>query len=414
MMDIELISRIPLFTALPASDIQHLADSLRACEIPENTIIFSEGGQEDYFYILMDGQVEVIKALGTPDERLLGVREKGTLIGEMSLFTPGSYHTASVRARTPLKLLQITRADFDRLLHRQPTLAYEVVRMISQRLEQSENSTILDLQDKNRQLIHAYQELKAAQAQIIEKEKLEHELQIARHIQLSILPQHLPQHAKFDCGALMIPAQAVGGDFYDLIPLHGNRLGVVVGDVSDKGVPAALFMALTYSLLRAEASWGIQPEKTLLNVNRNLLKINSAGMFVTVLYGVLDCATCEFSYARAGHPLPVVVDAAGRAIEVQSGIGQPLGLFENICLDEQRLVIPTGGAALIYSDGLSEATDAAGNGFGADRIPAVLGQVLHLSAQAACQKLWEEVLAFSSPDRQQDDFTLVCIKPGVQ
>jgi serine phosphatase RsbU (regulator of sigma subunit) len=413
-MDTGLISRIPLFAALPASDIQHLADTLRACEISEKTILFSEGGREDFFYILMDGQAEVIKALGTQDERLLGVREKGALIGEMSLFTPGSYHTASVRALTPLKLLQMTRADFDSLLHRQPTLAYEVVRMMSQRLEHSENSTILDLQEKNTQLTQAYHELKAAQAQIIEKEKLEHELQIARHIQLSILPQQLPQHARFDCGALMIPAQAVGGDFYDLIPLRGNCLGVVVGDVSDKGVPAALFMALTYSLLRAEAGRGASPGKTLKNVNRNLVEINSAGMFVTVLYGVLDYATREFSYARAGHPLPVIVDGAGRAIEVKTATGQPLGLFEDILLDEQRLVIPSGGAALVYSDGLSEAADAAGNQFGVERIPAVLSQALHLNAQGACNKLWEAVMEFSYPSKQQDDFTLVYLKPGAR
>jgi serine phosphatase RsbU (regulator of sigma subunit) len=412
-MDIDLIRHIPLFASLPASEIQHMVDTLRIFDIPEKTILLHENDQEDHFYILLDGQVEIIKALGSANERLLGIREKGALIGEMSLFTPGSYHTASVRALTPLKLLQMTRNDFDTLLHRQPALAYEIVRIMSRRLEESENTTILDLQEKNRQLTEAYRELKAAQAQIIEKEKLDHEMGLARKIQLSILPQRLPQQANYDFGALIIPARAVGGDFYDFIPLKDNKLGVVLGDVSDKGMPAALFMALTYSLLRAEADRGASPGETLQKVNRNLLEINAAGMFVTVLYGVLDMTTGLFSYARAGHPPLVVVDCAGKPVEVQKKIGQPLGIFEDMLLDEGEITVPPGGVVLVYSDGLSEATDAQGNEFGSERLPAILAGQLRQPAQNICNHLWKMVTDFGDPSLQQDDFTLVCFKPGI-
>jgi Serine phosphatase RsbU, regulator of sigma subunit len=119
------------------------------------------------------------------------------------------------------------------------------VRVLSLRLEQHQNRTIRDLQEKNLQLTQAYEQLKAAQAHLIEKEKMERELEVARGIQQSMVPRKLPHLPGFDFGARMMPARAVGGDFFDFIPLSESTLGIVIGDVSDKGVPAALFMALT-------------------------------------------------------------------------------------------------------------------------------------------------------------------------
>ena len=126
-------------------------------------------------------------------ERRLGVLHRGSLIGEMSLFSEDGSHTAGVRALTPLRLLEMTRPEFDALLHRQPMMAYDLVRLLSRRLERSENLTILDLQEKNRQLTQAYLELEAAQAQVVEKKKLEHELELAGDIQLQILPEVIPR-----------------------------------------------------------------------------------------------------------------------------------------------------------------------------------------------------------------------------
>ena len=119
----------------------------------------------------------------------------------MSLFAQDGRHTASVRSLTPVKLLQMTRAQLTALLLRQPALAYDLVRLLSPRLQESENATILDLREKNRQLTEAYEQLKAAQAQLMEKERLEHELEIARQIQLSVLPTELPQMPGCDVGA---------------------------------------------------------------------------------------------------------------------------------------------------------------------------------------------------------------------
>lgn len=409
-MKAQILSSIPLFSSLPRSEIDHLAATLTTRHIPAQVVLFHEGGSDDHFYILLDGQVEIYKALGTADERSLGVREKGTLLGEMSLFTPNSAHTASVRSLTPLQLLEMTRADLDALLHRQPNLAYEVARLMSQRLDESENLTILDLREKNRQLTLAYEELKSAQAQIIEKERLERELEIARQIQRSILPQELPKPSSYNLGALMIPARAVGGDFYDFIPLGDDLLGIVVGDVSDKGVPAALFMALTYSLVRAEASQTCTPGESLRTVNRHLLDINATNMFVTLLYGILHCSSGKFSYARAGHLPPIILDRDNQSILPPHTIGQALGLFADVELDEQEVDIPAGGMLLIFSDGLSEAMNKQGEDFGVKGVYDLVSSSPLASAQEICERLWWKVKTFAKDLPQSDDFTVVTIQ----
>ena len=127
----------------------------------------------------------------------------------------------------------------------------------------------------------------------------------------------------------------MGGDFFDFIPLKDDRLAVIVGDVSDHGIPAAIFMALTFSLLRGEFARAQTPGEALLNANCHLLDMNESDMFVTLLCGILDFNTRHFQYVRAGHPPPVVLDARGREIELPRDTGTTLGLFDDVMLDEK-------------------------------------------------------------------------------
>ena len=165
----KILKNIPLFATLPVEEINSLSAILQAKEIPEGTFVFCEGEPGRRFFIIVEGQVDIIKAQGTEDERLLATRPAGSIVGEMSLFNTDGTHTATVRARSPLTVLEMTHSELDALLQRQPTLAYEMVRIISRRLTESENQTIRDLREKNLQLTEAYNELKAVQAQIIEK-----------------------------------------------------------------------------------------------------------------------------------------------------------------------------------------------------------------------------------------------------
>ena len=311
-MPIPGLSSIPIFSSLPADQIEDLELTLPSLEFAAGKILLQEGHRDNKFYILLEGTVEVIKSLGSEEERIVGVREAGCLLGEMSLFSRDGCHTASVRSLTPLWLLKVTHTELDNLLLRHPKLSYEIIRLFSTRLEESENITILDLKEKNRRLLQAYEELKAAQEQIIEKERLERELEISGEIQQSILPEKLPSIPGFEFGALMIPARRVGGDFYTFFKMGKNRLGIVVGDVSDKGVPAALYMALSYSLIRAEAIRTESPVQALRKVNHHLLQMNTSYMFVTLVYGILDFSSGDFHFARAAHPSPFLLDADWR------------------------------------------------------------------------------------------------------
>jgi sigma-B regulation protein RsbU (phosphoserine phosphatase) len=359
---------------------------------------------------LLEGQVEIVKALDMQDEHWLGVRQAGSFVGEMSMFTPGGVRSASVRSTAPLRALEMTRADLDALMRRHPEVAYDMVRVLSERLEESDNLTIRDLQRKNRELTKAYQELKAAQAQIIEKEKLEHELELAAKIQMSILPHALPRLPQYDFGARMIPMSAVGGDFYDFIPLGEGRLGVAVGDVSGHGVPAALFMAMAVTLLRAEACRTCSPQEVLRGVNRQLLNLNNEGMFVTVLYGVLDGEAREFTYARAGHEPPLMCRAGGDAIRLAMASGQVLGLFDDPPLAEQTVTLEPDSTLLLYTDGVAEAVDAHAEQFGEDRLQQALCAASHLPALELCEQILGTVIAYCDARPQLDDITLVSVQ----
>lgn len=404
------LAQVPLFAVLSTEEIQRLARTLRSVTVPSDTVLFREGEPGDRFYIVLDGAIEIIKALGTADERELAVRGAGEFVGEMSLVSTDGRRTASVRTRTETHVLEMTKPEFDELLRRQPALAYHMVRVLSTRLQQGEGATIRDLRAKNRELTQAYRDLQAAQAQLVAKERLEHELQLARTIQESMLPQRAPQVLGFDVGMRIVPAQAVGGDFFDFVPLDHDRLGLVIGDVSGKGITAALFMALARSLMRAEAQRSETPRIALERVNRLLRDMNAADMFVTVLYGVLDCRTRSFAYARAGHERPLVIDATGAVTQPPLAPGQPLGLFDDLALDEQVVRLAPDDSLLLYTDGVTEAWDAQGEMFGLERLSTTIRACGDLPGQAVCDQVVATVLAYQHGVPQHDDVTLVAVR----
>jgi phosphoserine phosphatase RsbU/P len=240
--------------------------------------------------------------------------------------------------------------------------------------------------------------------------RMESELELARKTQQSILPDVLPEQSGYDFGALMIPARVVGGDFYEFIPHPDQRLGIVIGDVSDKGLPAALFMALTYSLVRAEATRTTSPVQVLKSVNRHLLNMNASNMFVTLLYGCLDFESGELVYARAGHPLPMILGPECEKIEIPSQPGQPLGILEEPLLDLQTTILPPGGLVCLFTDGISEAADEHGTEFGLERLEKTLRSQTGATAQADCARLWDAVQDHRGGLAVQDDFAAVIIK----
>jgi serine phosphatase RsbU (regulator of sigma subunit) len=410
-MDTTLLRHVPLFVSLPPNELADMAVSLKETSYAAGVVLFREGDYGDRFYIVLDGCIAIVKALGSDDERLLGLRGAGEFVGEMSLLSQDGLRTASVRVEADARVLELTRADFDALLSRYPPLAYEMLRVLSMRLRESHDAAIRDLHEKNARLAQAYADLQAAQARIIEQETLERELQLARETQESMLPRELPRMAGFDIGARMIAARMVGGDFYDVFPLSAHRLGVVIGDVSGKGMPAALFMALVSSLLRAEALRDdATPEQALRVVNSHLLSRDSHSMFVTVLYGVLCRETREFAFVRAGHEMPLLLDADGRLLTPEMGRGHVLGLFPHPMLDMQTVRLPPGSTLLLYTDGVNEAMDGDHQLFGSERIVAAVHGACDADAQQLCDQLVDLVTVYRGMAAQADDITLVAVR----
>ncbi len=244
-------------------------------------------------------------------------------------------------------------------------------------------------------------------AEAAERERYEQEMKVAQLIQQQFLPRELPDLPEWQVAAYYGPARVVGGDFYDFIDLGEGRIGVVVGDVTDKGVPAALVMARTHSILRAEAPRLIAPAAVLARANELLVPEMPARMFVTCLYGVLEPATGRFVFANAGHNLPYVRTGDG-VIELRA-TGLPLGLLPGIEYEETEGTVGPGDAVLLYSDGLVEAHGPQREMYGFPRLREAMAT--DDAGSQLLDRLLDELHAFTGPAwEQEDDITLVTLR----
>jgi serine phosphatase RsbU (regulator of sigma subunit) len=245
------------------------------------------------------------------------------------------------------------------------------------------------------------------EAEARNRERLEQELKIAQIIQQQFLPASLPDLPGWHVAAFYRPARTVGGDFYDFIPLPDGRVMCVVGDVTDKGIPAALVMASTHSLLRAAGPQLVSPGAVLAQVNDLLCADIPAHMFVTCLCLVLDPASGKVVFANAGHDVPYVRTAGGIA-ELRAR-GMPLGLMPGMAYEEKSFEFRPGDCALLHSDGLAEAHDPDREMFGFPRVSALVGK--GVSGEALIDLCLTELHAFTGADYvQEDDITLVTLE----
>lgn len=244
------------------------------------------------------------------------------------------------------------------------------------------------------------------QARIEERARMEQEMQTARYIQRSLLPNEVPALAGWQLAPFYQPAREVGGDFYDFLLLSDGRLGLVIGDVSGKGVPAALVMASTCTMLRATAEGNPAPGEVLARVNELLHSTIPAGMFVTCFYGILDPHSGCMRYANAGHDWPFRRSEGGVA-ELKA-TGMPLGMLPGTCYEEHEETVEPGDSVLFYSDGLIEAHNPAHAMFGLPHLKELLGT--HPGGTALVDYLRNELASFTGSNwEQEDDVTLVAL-----
>jgi serine phosphatase RsbU (regulator of sigma subunit) len=243
--------------------------------------------------------------------------------------------------------------------------------------------------------------------EIRERERVEQELMVARSIQQASLPKEVPELEGWQIAPYYQPAKEVGGDFYDFHLLPEGRLGLVVGDATGKGVPAALVMSTTCGMLRFAAQGSSSPGQMLRGVNEVLFPNIPSNMFVTCFYAILEPESGRLSYANAGHDLPYL-HRNGDTEELRAR-GMPLGLMPKMSYEEKETILHSGEAALLYSDGLVEAHDPAGEMFGFPRLRALIAE--HGEKLSLADLLLEELYSFAGERwEQEDDITILTLR----
>ena len=243
-----------------------------------------------------------------------------------------------------------------------------------------------------------------------EKERYTRELEIAKEIHQSFLPESVPEIPGYDIAAVSIPAMEIGGDFYDFIPVKTGKWGIAIADVSGKGISGAIFMALSRTLLHASGETHLDPLPAVHRANRLIFNEARSGMFVTVFYGVLDPVAHTFSYVNAGHNPPMIVHAEGSAGYLPVSEGVALGVLDEITIMDNVLHLAPRDVLLLYTDGVTEAFNGAEECYGEDRLAAFLSANHHLGAQDIIHRLIEEIRIFTGGEPQSDDITLVVVR----
>jgi sigma-B regulation protein RsbU (phosphoserine phosphatase) len=246
----------------------------------------------------------------------------------------------------------------------------------------------------------------------IQRQRLEQELAVSRQIQLGMLPKDCPVVPGWEVAALYRAARQVGGDFYDFPELPGEpgRLGLVIADVADKGVPAALMMALSRAMVRTAAADGRSPSAALGLANELILKHSHTELFVTAFYAKLDIHTGRLTYANAGHSRPLWMQISSGEIQELASQGVVLGILEDIELEEREIDVAPGDLLVFYTDGVTEAMNVDGQRFGEERLRAVVAATSGASTQQVLSTVVDAVRAFVGDVPQSDDLTLLVVK----
>ena len=246
------------------------------------------------------------------------------------------------------------------------------------------------------------------------KERIESELRVAHDIQMGILPKifpPFPHRPEFDLHAMLEPARAVGGDFYDFLLFDDEELYVIIGDVSGKGVPASLFMAITLTLFRSSVRRGMDPGALLTKLNRDLCVDNVSSLFVTIFCARLDVTTGALVYANGGHNPPYHVPASGGVSALAIKGGPVLGVLEDVAFAEGRLTLAAGDTLVLFTDGITEATNATDELYGDDRLRALLDtNRQHARADGIVSATVADVRRFVGNAPQFDDQTMLVVR----
>jgi phosphoserine phosphatase RsbU/P len=245
--------------------------------------------------------------------------------------------------------------------------------------------------------------------QLVEKKRLEGQLEVARQVQLELLPASDPELAGYEISAYNFPTEEVSGDYYDWVRIHDDQIGIVIADVAGKGVPAALLMAFLRASLRAATHIGYSPQISMAKVNFLLWESIERNQFVTAFYGILDARNRTLAYANAGHNPPLLLNADGSARFIEQG-EVPLGMFRDTRYYEYYLSIEPGQTLVMYTDGVTEAQNPAEEEFGRDRLVRSVKAASDLSARQMIDAIQRDIADWTDGRGSHDDVTFFVVK----
>jgi len=395
-------SPLQLFRDIPPNIVQELLESCPVREFAAETVVLSPGQTNEHIYMLLAGRLRVhLDSVDSTHPILIDV---GGCIGELSIID-GKPVSAHVVAEPGCRLLIVPQEAFWAKILPNPGVARNLMRVLTERMRRNNDAV---LQGMRQQLVH---------------EQLQKELQFAREIQASMLPQDQPSGADgaaLDICAAMEPAREVGGDLYDFFHVDSGELCFLVGDVSDKGLPAALFMARTMDvvrvvtrLLRGENGSAPRPDEIIACVNRELCQNNASCMFVTLFFGMLEPRSGVLRYCNAGHNPPYVVDAGGATKALEGLRSVPLGVKADAAFGTVSVTLARGETLFVFSDGITEAMNAAGEFYAEGRLERALFTCAGRTSEEVIGSVVESLGEFVSGIAQSDDITAMAIRlPG--
>jgi sigma-B regulation protein RsbU (phosphoserine phosphatase) len=384
-----LISRHPLFAGIQSEALRPLVERCAVRQLRIGEVLLSPGEANRTLFLLLDGQLGVhVERVDSEEEFLVG---PGECVGEISVVDCGPA-TAYVVAEMPSQVLAIPESEIWDGLFRVPVIARNFLRLFANRFRARNEA------------------MQQALRQQLKYEHMQKELAIAHEIQLGMLPGDLDFGPEIDIAAEMNPAQQVGGDFYDAFPVSPNETCVAIGDVSGKGVPAALFMVRAMTLLRTELLKDRPIDEAVGRLNASLCRDNPTCMFATLIVGVLDKVTGAFHYVTAGHE-PILVGSSGRRwrlLPPPSGIF--VGIDERASYQVASLTLEKGDLLLLYTDGVTEAMNPERQFFGIERLLHCANEAPVASAKALANRINHSVQRFAAGAPQSDDITMVVLR----
>jgi serine phosphatase RsbU (regulator of sigma subunit) len=423
----QILAQHPIFARFDHSSLLAVAAQCGFATYPAGATIMREGESGSFALVIFEGEVDVFVELPSGQVQMATVGRNG-IIGEYAVFAEMP-RTATVIARTYLVVVRIEQASLMRLSAEYPSIGVAIIRELGGRLASMNRSLaylthaaealgrdeydavlLEELTNQPGELATFAQAFTGMATEIRAKQKRREEMQAAAEIQQSILPPPWVREGAAGCVDLhaeMHPAREIGGDFYDYFLIDANRLAITVADVSGKGIPASLFMAVSRTVMRSITS-ARDMSLGMSEANRLLATQNSACMFVTMVHGVLDLSSGVLRYCNAGHNPPYLLRASGERTTL-NGTGIPFGIDADMPYRIAETVLQAGDTLFLFSDGITEAFDADGNEFGNERLEAALEDGRNRGAAELVRRVLGATASFAAGAEQSDDITCLAL-----